>query len=178
MDSVRTVLSLPVPKVLGWSSNASETPVGSEYILTEYVEGAAFGEVSSKLSEQKVDACMRESMDIISRLSGTHFGRIGSIFYTEDVSEELRSIPLFADEGLANGRPGAERFRIGPSVSDLFWKGRRAQLSVDRGPCEFIATDSSVKTSPLNVYINREGSGILRNSGCEVSAGVAQDHPT
>lgn len=136
MDFARTVLSLPVPKVLGWSSDASKTPVGSKYILMEYVEGASFGEVSSKFSEQKVDACIRESMDIITRLSGTHLGRIGSIFYEEDVSEELRSVPLLVDEGLRNGRLGAERFRIGPCMSDLFWRGRRVQLNIDRGPCE------------------------------------------
>ncbi|OJZ84394.1 hypothetical protein ASPFODRAFT_62373 [Aspergillus luchuensis CBS 106.47] len=37
MDFVRNKLSTPVPKVLAWSSNASENPVGAEYIIMEKV---------------------------------------------------------------------------------------------------------------------------------------------
>ena len=38
MNFLRTVLSLPVPKVLAYAAS-SDNPVGAEYIIMEKVEG-------------------------------------------------------------------------------------------------------------------------------------------
>lgn len=141
MDFARSVLSLPVPKVVVWSSRAAGNPVGSQYILMEVVKGTSFAEGWRKLSDRRLDTCLSEAIGVTECLSSTHLSQIGSIFYTEDVPQELRSLPLYADEDIASARTGSERFRVGPCMSDLFWRGRRTHLNVDRGPCESDVAD-------------------------------------
>ncbi|PYH34771.1 phosphotransferase enzyme family protein [Aspergillus neoniger CBS 115656] len=50
MDFVRNKLSTPVPKVLAWSSNASENPVGAEYIIMEKVGGIQLNKVWPRMN--------------------------------------------------------------------------------------------------------------------------------
>ncbi|KZT10463.1 uncharacterized protein LAESUDRAFT_721829 [Laetiporus sulphureus 93-53] len=39
MEFAREVMKIPVPKVLGWSSRASATPVDAEFIIMENTRG-------------------------------------------------------------------------------------------------------------------------------------------
>lgn len=59
MDFARTVLDLPVPKVLAWS--AAMDPVESEYILMEEAKGSQLHGVWQKLE-------LREKRDIIQEI--------------------------------------------------------------------------------------------------------------
>jgi hypothetical protein len=134
MDYARTVLGLPVPKVLGWSASADRTDVGAEYILMEKVEGVEL--------HQRYKNLRSEGMELINQVAAMEqvfvchrFSQIGSLYYKEDVEPALQVRPLYAD--------GAEddasaRFRIGPYVDWDIWRGTRANVEADRGPCMFI----------------------------------------
>ena len=53
MEFARTILDLPVPKVLAWNAS-DQNPVGAEYIIMEEAKGAPYCEVSQsfKLAER------------------------------------------------------------------------------------------------------------------------------
>lgn len=71
--------------------------------------------------------------ELMSNLASIPFSQYGSIYYKEDVDPRLQERPLYAegiDEDELSGR-----FRIGPSVERRFYRGGRAHLPVDRGPC-------------------------------------------
>jgi hypothetical protein len=137
MDYARTVLGLPVPKVFAWSASADRTDVGAEYILMEKVEGVELYKRYKNLRS--------EGLELINQLTamerafvGRPFSQIGSLYYKEDVEPALQERPLYAD--------GAEddasaRFRIGPYVDWDIWRGTRANVEADRGPCMFIFSD-------------------------------------
>ncbi len=42
MEFLRTVLSVPVPQVLSWSSRADSTPVGAEFIIMEKLPASSW----------------------------------------------------------------------------------------------------------------------------------------
>lgn len=136
MDYARTVMSLPVPKVLAYSSLASSTPVGCEFIIMEYVEGILLGDRTSVYDDDELGPCAEAVARMFQRFCTVRFSQIGSLYYKEDVSEELQARPLYS-KGSSHGLGGEDRFRIGPSVRREFWRGKRADLTVDRGPCEW-----------------------------------------
>jgi hypothetical protein len=80
--------------------------------------------------------------DIVTHLAKYRFSQIGSIYYTDDVDQELASRTLFAHDGSGSTEQlwdfdvdVASRFRIGPIVDRQFWAGERALMDIDRGPC-------------------------------------------
>lgn len=134
MDYARNVLGLPVPKVFGWSASADKTDVGAEYILMEKVEGV---EVYQRYKDLR-----SEGFELINQVNAMErafvcrrFSQIGSLYYKEDVELELQGRPLYA-EGAEDD--ASVRFRIGPYVDWDVWRGTRANVEADRGPCVFI----------------------------------------
>lgn len=134
MDYARNILSLPVPKVLAWSSRASGTPVGCEFIIMEYVEGVPLADRVPEHNDGELANCAEAIAKMLRRFCTVRFSQIGCIYYKEDVTEELQARPLYA-KGSSHGLGGEDRFRIGPSVRREFWRGSRRELDVDRGPC-------------------------------------------
>ena len=133
MDYARNVLGLPVPKVFGWSAWADRTDVGAEYILMEKVEGV---EVHQRYKDLR-----SEGFELITQVNAMErafvcrrFSQIGSLYYKEDVEPELQGRPLYAD-GADDDDDASVRFRIGPYVDWEVWRGTRANLEADRGPC-------------------------------------------
>jgi len=65
ISKVRNVLDAPVPRVLAWSSKASENAVGAEYIIMEQVAGVQLSQVWHKIRIQD----KFEIVKAISRIS-------------------------------------------------------------------------------------------------------------
>ncbi|KAG6379580.1 kinase-like domain-containing protein [Boletus reticuloceps] len=130
MDYARTVLGLPVPRILSWSAIADTSGVGTEYILMEYLPGV---ELRKRLNKGSFDVArfVDRLVDVECKFTRFRFSQIGSLYYKEDVSSELQQRPLYA-EGVKGG--GSDRFRIGPCVDFDMWRGERCHLSIDRGP--------------------------------------------
>lgn len=72
-----------------------------------------------------------------TRLAQRPFSHIGSVYYKEDVAPSLQERPLY-DAGVEPDKDEHEKFRIGPLVDWTIWRGSRALLDVDRGPCECV----------------------------------------
>ncbi|KAF8122597.1 kinase-like domain-containing protein [Boletus edulis] len=130
MDYARTVLGLPVPRILRWSATADTSGVGTEYILMKYTPGV---ELRKRLNTGSFDDTrfVDRLVDMECKFTRFRFSQIGSLYYKEDVSSELQQQPLYA-EGVKGG--GSDRFRIGPCVDFDMWRGERRHLAIDRGP--------------------------------------------
>jgi hypothetical protein len=132
MDYLCTVLNLPVPRVLAWS--ASDTRIGSAYIIMEKVDGSTLKERAALDPDAKDYRPLLECiLKAESQCLMAVFSQFGSLYYKEDVSPELQMIGLYADS--SEIKDGADRFRIGPSTHRAFWRGERAPMDLDRGPC-------------------------------------------
>ena len=140
MDFVRTELGLPAPEVLAWSSDKTKTDVNAEFIMYEKVGGRP---LQSVWSETSFTTDKYANTFFAATFSHQHyalcsrfFSQIGSLYYKEDVSEELRQRPLY-DSTRTPETPNSSRFRIGPTIERDFYRGGRASLQIDRGPCKF-----------------------------------------
>ncbi|QRV83181.1 phosphotransferase enzyme family protein [Ceratobasidium sp. AG-Ba] len=137
MDFARTVLKLPVPEVLAWSARAESTPVGAEFIIMRRCKGVELRKIWDDVSGESASDVIDQVLQAERKFAEYRFSQIGSIYYKEDVEPCLRERRLYA-EGFPDDE-GSERFRIGPSTEWALWRGERARLEVDRGPCKFIA---------------------------------------
>lgn len=165
MDYARTVLELPVPKVFGWSASADRTDVGAEYILMEKVEGVEL--------YQRYKNLRSEGFEVTNQINAMErafvcrrFSQIGSLYYKEDVEPALQGRPLYAE--------GAEddvsaRFRIGPYVDWDIWRGTRANVEADRGPCMFVFFD----VLPFSLIVLRAGCLVVFTSYYQYTTKVA-----
>ncbi|CAE6513637.1 unnamed protein product [Rhizoctonia solani] len=132
MEYARTVLKIPVPEVLAYSSRAHSTPVGTEFIIMRPSPGTELRKRWDLMNETDAKGVIDQVLHAESQFAKYQFSRIGSIYYVEDVEPALRKLPLYRNG--SGSEPGADRFRIGPSTEWALWRGERAELEVDRGP--------------------------------------------
>ncbi|OJA19658.1 hypothetical protein AZE42_02813 [Rhizopogon vesiculosus] len=131
MEYARTILGLPIPKVLDWSARADGTSVGVEYILMEKIEGVELSHRYKNFREEGINFVYQVN-SIEQSFVSRRFSQIGSLYFKEDVEPALQARPLYAEgEGVDDA---SERFRIGPYVDWSVWRGARADLALDRGP--------------------------------------------
>lgn len=104
MDYCRTILHLPVPRVITYSSDASTSPIGAEFILREHAPGVTLDERfhEDTQGEKELDWPTEQMMglcdDVLrceTKFLKARFACYGSLFYKEDVSPELRDKPLY-----------------------------------------------------------------------------------
>jgi hypothetical protein len=136
------VLEIPVPRVLTWSGaeRNSVNRVGTDYIIMEDVPGVCLGlRWTNFLHSDEVKPILSSSLDVEAKFQRIRFSHIGSLYFKEDVSEELQSFPLFSENKDSHIAQFSERYRIGPLINRQWWRGERARLDLDRGPCKCFA---------------------------------------
>lgn len=74
MEFARTVLNLPVPKVLAWSAT-SQNPVESEYIIMEEARGVQLHEVWQKAELRAKGDIIREIVEIEKKMLSVSFNK-------------------------------------------------------------------------------------------------------
>ncbi|RLL93367.1 hypothetical protein CFD26_102036 [Aspergillus turcosus] len=138
MDFLRNVLNLPVPRVYAWSSRASETPLGAEYILMEKQAGVVLTDVWDTIKGKQKVQILDQVVDIERRLAATRFSKFGSLYYKDDLPDNSDSSSfLYLD---ATGNEVRSRiFGIGPTNHHSFFDFGRGELDIDRGPWSTIA---------------------------------------
>ncbi|KAJ5474000.1 hypothetical protein N7475_003566 [Penicillium sp. IBT 31633x] len=130
MDFVRNVLGTPVPRVLAWSSKASENPVGAEYIIMEKVAGVQLSHVWHNMG-------IEDRFEIVKAISGyqrswssTSFTKYGSLYYSCDTDYQKECV-LVKSDGTYTKEP---RFTIGPSTGRDQADHGRVSIDFNRGP--------------------------------------------
>jgi hypothetical protein len=69
-------------------------------------------------------------LEIEKKLASMKFAKSGCIYFREDIpnSEPLQTNPPLSSQML-------DRFTMGPLVSNEFWSGQKADIDLNRGPC-------------------------------------------
>lgn len=120
------------PKVLAWNPTSSNA-VTSPFIVMEYIAGISDGEYWLDITSTQFISIMASMIELQRKLD-TPFSQIGSLYFSEDVSPELQSRPLFMDEE-RNKEEIAQKYRIGPIANREWWRRGRIDICGDRGPC-------------------------------------------
>ena len=109
-------------------------------MILDYVEGVP---LSSRWAEIQGDGvldtlCSIQTVEIALHMH--YFAQNGSLYFAEDVSDDLRGRPLYLDparEGSSELMKNlASKYCIGPTANREWWRGDYAGLDVDRGPCK------------------------------------------
>jgi Phosphotransferase enzyme family len=133
------VLNIPVPRVFTWSGaqRNSVNRVGTDYIIMEEVAGVRLGlRWTEFLHSDEVKPILTSLLDVEAKFQHLRFSHIGSLYFKDDVSEDLQSLPLFSNNKDATIAQLSEKYRIGPLIDRQWWRGERARLDLDRGPCK------------------------------------------
>jgi hypothetical protein len=138
LQFAKEVLKLPVPRVITWSGakRGQVNPVGADFIIMEEVPGVCLGERWSTFERpEDVTPIMTGILDMEKKFESLRFSRIGSLYFKEDVSADLQAVPLLSGAIDATTRQLAEGYRVGPLTNCQWWRGNRAHMTLDRGPC-------------------------------------------
>ena len=99
----------------------------------EKMPGVELESVWPNLTLRQKFEVVQQVVDFEASFASTRFSSYGSLYFTKDLPEPLRSAPLPVDE--AGTTVKHSRFAIGPTVSRMFFDDGRAAVDVDRGPC-------------------------------------------
>ncbi|GFN20339.1 phosphotransferase family protein [Aspergillus tubingensis] len=159
MDFLRTILHIPVPKVLAWSSAVGSTnSVGAEYIIMEHAPGSNLADAWTDMDLEHKVQTMEDIVSIQQKLLSLRFSVYGCLFYKTDAPPGSQPARVVGDNCPPEVRQKiSEKFSIGPVVDPAFWSNGRESMDIDRGPW----------TSALD-YIqalaNREASWIAKHA--------------
>ena len=138
LQFAREVLHLPVPRVITWSGakRGHTNSVGADYIIMEEIPGVRLAHRWKEFdSADDVRPIMTGMLDVEAKFESLCFSRIGSLYFKEDVSADLQTVPLLSGSIDTATRQLSERYRVGPLINYQWWRGERAHMPLDRGPC-------------------------------------------
>ncbi|KAH9838304.1 kinase-like domain-containing protein [Rhodofomes roseus] len=125
------------PRVIAWDAsyrNPAETP----YIILDYAPGVTLMSRWPWIEGESAGAALASIWEIEKRLLGEPLSQNGSLYFADDVTDELRSRPLFHDArrvgSVALKAQLAAKYRIGPTTNREWWRGDYGQIDADRGP--------------------------------------------
>lgn len=130
-----------VPQVLSWSSQASDTPVGAEYIIMDIANGVELRQVWHDLTNYQKLKVVQAWVDFESKvLKAFSGGGYGSLYHRNDLPADL-SRNIFIDG------ERDENFVLGPStVRSSFWEdecGPETDIKRDHGPCKSVQDNAN-----------------------------------
>ena len=167
MDFARTVLNIPVPRVLAWSSEPTE--VGTDFSIWEKTAGTELSHVWSQTVRETVRSLLHVSRQINSidqKFLDNPLSSYGSLFHKKVV----KGLGLPHEPLLLDGKQdeALKKFAVGPMVSWDFWRDERARIETDRGPCESVAPPlhdlfSLALQGRIRLHISPLSSGLSKN---------------
>ncbi|KAM5470010.1 hypothetical protein MferCBS49748_002774 [Microsporum ferrugineum] len=131
---------IPVPKIFGYSA-PSDNLAGAEYITKEEAQGIQVKDKWFPMTKQGRHKLASSFVGIEKALSSLPFSSIGSVYSKRDISAELQA-PLHSGVSQDQGHVQeiSNQFCVGPITDYIFWYGKRAKISIPRGPWDNSAT--------------------------------------
>ncbi|KAJ6018526.1 hypothetical protein N7499_003275 [Penicillium canescens] len=127
LEYIRKHTSIPVPRVLAWSSNNSNA-VGAEYIIMEKAAGVPLFQVWGSMAEFDQLQLIRNLTQIEAQLSAIHFPAYGGLYLRTDIEQPNKPLDDELDPS----------FCIGPSCDRGY--NPDPSLDFDKGPWYSIST--------------------------------------
>ncbi|KAI0641815.1 kinase-like domain-containing protein [Trametes meyenii] len=134
---------MPIPpKVLAWDATY-RNPVGTPFIVVEYVHGVTLQSRWAKIKGDVVAAAMDDIRALESPLLHLPFAMHGALYFADDVPHHASTCerPLFLGNGEGNVAPADEvslqlskKYVIGPTVDRGWWRGIYGHVDANRGP--------------------------------------------
>jgi hypothetical protein len=129
-------LNIPTTRIIAWSADRN-TPVGAEYILEEKALGKPLGNLWFQWPMRFKLEMISQIVEIERQLASTKFVKSGCIYFRDDIPENITSdSAIITDSSLQSSV--LERFKLGPLLSSGLWRGDRAGMDMNKGPCEFL----------------------------------------
>ncbi|KKY20696.1 putative phosphotransferase family protein [Phaeomoniella chlamydospora] len=132
MNYLREVLDVPVPRVLAWSSNSSNS-VQSEFIIMEKAKGVILSDCWRDLARAAKNKIIEQIVNLQLSFSSRAFPAHGCLFFKEDVPAEKLSFSNVPSDP-------SQRYTIGPLVDPTLWEDGRNELNVHKGPWETLSS--------------------------------------
>lgn len=114
-----------------WNSQASENPVGAEYIVMEKASGSSLAHIWPRLSNEEKRKIVQAMVSFDVKILNHPLGGIGSLYYPRDIPSGTNQIPAL---GL---NVACGHWVLGPTTDRRFFDDGRGELFLDRGPCKF-----------------------------------------
>jgi len=121
-----------VPRVYAWSSEGGNT-VESEYVIMEKASGQSLESRWFSLTQKERVRLVTSFVEIERKMFFFALGFYESLYYKGRLSSHLQA-DLYGPE-MFDHSGDASRFCIGSAIDYMFWRGKRAQLDLNRGPC-------------------------------------------
>lgn len=125
---------IPVPRVYAWSSKSDNT-VGTEYIIMQKAPGQPLENRWFTLTPKERVRLVTSYVELERKLFALPIDAFGSLYYKENLPPHLQADIYAPDTPDESG--DAKRFCVGPMADYMFWRGKRAGLELDRGPCMY-----------------------------------------
>ncbi|KAI4947449.1 hypothetical protein J4E91_006803 [Alternaria rosae] len=155
MEFARTILNLPVPRVLAWSAT-DQNPVQAEYIIMEEASGSQLHEIRQDLPLRRKCDIIHEFVDVERKLLSVSFEKLGSLY--------------FKDSGIAGCEPAIvtsgpqdvvghieSTYCIGPITRREFWEKQRSEMQC-HGPwtssAEYLKSVARREIEWINAHAN------------------------
>lgn len=140
---------IPVPRVYAWSSKSDNT-VGTEYIIMEKAPGQPLEDRWFTLDPKERVRLVTSYVELERKLFSLPIDAYGSLYYKENLPPHLQA-DIYAPE-TPDESGDSKRFCVGPTADYMFWRGKRAGLELDRGPCMYFVCNCLFLLNPLTVY--------------------------
>lgn len=82
----------------------------------------------------KIDM-IRQIVEIERQLATMKFVKSGCIYFSGDIPQGIPGVNALVSSPTLPSSV-LDRFKLGPLVSERLWRGKRATMDLDRGPCE------------------------------------------
>ncbi|EFQ98054.1 phosphotransferase enzyme family protein [Nannizzia gypsea CBS 118893] len=136
LEFLRTILDIPVPKVLAWSSPGTQlNPVGAEHMLIEKVGGRQLSEVWDSMSERQRFNLVKSVVEIEKKLMNTSFTGYGSLYYKDECEgSNSKCFRAISTDKVPGKEKEVSRFVIGPTTGRAFYFDNDEKQNVSHGP--------------------------------------------
>ena len=109
LPEVRSETSVPIPKVLAWSSKSDSSSVGAEYIIMEHIPGVALNEVWRKMTKLQHFNLIERMGGLVKQLCALEFGAFVLSISTQRTNRRAHSLSI---EGIASAHTAADSFGV------------------------------------------------------------------
>ncbi|KAL1979646.1 hypothetical protein VTN96DRAFT_5408 [Rasamsonia emersonii] len=108
--------SIPIPKILDWSNDASSNPIGSEYIIMEHAAGVQLHKKWPDMTGDQQVKCIGAIYRKVKEMVDLEFPAYGSLYFVDNNSLLDYSASSFKQQPLDDGE-----FCIGPRCGARYW---------------------------------------------------------
>lgn len=122
--------SVPVPKVLDWSDDSSNS-TGTEYIIMEFVEGVRLTERWNTMSTLERLECTETLSNFLADMTHIDFTAYGSLYFIDSPLQDFPKLP-YRNDYFIGAQCSAEYWKCG--VGDLESLGDSVP---NPGPCKY-----------------------------------------